>query len=803
MRTCFLFVMLVMSQLVSAQVTKAPAFPLITHDPYFSIWSVSDKLNESVTRHWTGAEHSLLGLLRVDGKLYNFLGQPAYPVKTIVASGAEMPVDCRYIESKPGKNWMKEDFDDAKWKNGNMPFGSGWENNAATAWKGNEIWVRRTFELAEEVTDQLLLQLRHDDDAEVYLNGQQIFSCTDCYTSDLKYFTLADRFRSLLRKGKNLLAIHCTNTGGYAWLDAGLAAKKLLPGIIPAIQNGVEMTATKTKYGFQCGPVFLACDFVSPLLATDPDLLSRPVSYIHFTVQSLDEKKHDVSLYFLQSDDLARNKKPVPLKKTKGRAGNLQFIKTGTGEQPVLKTKGDDVRIDWGYVYLAVENNGKYKLSPEPTLPGYKLSGFTETRVDFGKTGDLPMPGTILLAYDDLFSIQYFGKNLQPWWKKKYPVMESLLAAAYRESTAVLDRCDNFDRKLFADAEKAGGEAYARLCVLAYRQSLAAHKLVRGPANEILFPQKENFSNGSIWTVDVTYPSAPLSLLYNPDLLKGMVEPIMYYSESGKWSKPFPAHDLGTYPLANGQTYPEDMPVEEAGNMVILTAAICKAEKKFDFARKHWKILSQWVEFLVKDGLDPVNQLCTDDFAGHLARNANLSLKAIIGIGSYAQMAAGLGLTEEADRCKAIARDYASRWMEMADAGDHYALTFEKGKTWSQKYNLVWDKLLDLDLFPPSVYKKEITFYLGKQQKYGLPLDSRRSYTKSDWICWTACLADDMETFSLFISPLVNFAAETPDRVPMTDWHETTTGRQTGFQARSVVGGYFIRMLQQQWNKIK
>jgi hypothetical protein len=297
--------------------------------------------------------------------------------------------------------------------------------------------------------------------------------------------------------------------------------------------------------------------------------------------------------------------------------------------------------------------------------------------------------------------------------------------------------------------------------------------------------------------VDVIYPASPLLLLVDPQLLEASLAPVMDYVKAGKWPHPWAPHDLGVYPLANGRDPEkiESMPVEESGNMLILFAALAKAEHSATFVEKYAAILRQWADYLVEKGLDPENQLCTDDFAGHLAHNANLSVKAILGLGAYAQILEMQGNKEAARPYRANAQDFAKRWVEMANDGDHYRLAFDKPGTWSQKYNLVWDGILGLNLFPEEVARREITFYESQLNRYGLPLDNRKTYTKLDWELWSATLATSRADWEKLISPIYDWVNQSPTRVPLTDWYWTRDGTQVGFQARSVVGGIFIKML--------
>ncbi|MCH7408516.1 DUF4965 domain-containing protein [Belliella sp. DSM 111904] len=797
---------------------RAPAFPLITIDPYISAWSTSDNLYDTPIKHWTGKNHSLIGAIRVDGKVYRFLGKEDIPLEPILPNAQYEPWSAKFVTEKPNDGWEKPDFDEASWKSGQAAFGTPNTGDTQTSWETDEIWVRRAFEIEDAYANSdLYLVYSHDDDFELYFNGEKIVDTGNRAKSNI----ILKLDKSLIKPGQtNIIAAHCLDRGGLAYVDFGIFKESDIKPIFgeSAIQNDVKITATKTKYKFTCGPIDLKVEFVSPLIMDDLDILSRPVNYINYSTTSNDGADHEVQIYFEATPEWSVNELNQEVEVTTGQIGNVKYAKSGTIEQPILKKSGDNVRIDWGYFYLATQESDSKSVSigdfvsvkeqfiNEGTIQNEKkqLNAVMSKKMpvmsiteNLGIVGSNSEYGYVMVAYDDIESIQYFGNNLKAWWTQDGKVsFNEVLQASADDHKEILKRTNSLDEQIYNEALNVGGENYARLCLLAYRQSIAAHKLVRDNKGNMLFLSKENFSNGSIGTVDVTYPSAPLFLKYNPDLLKGMLNPIFYYSESGKWTKPFAAHDVGTYPHANGQTYGGDMPVEESGNMLILTTAIAVKEGNPKYAEEHWETLTTWANYLMEKGLDPENQLCTDDFAGHFAHNVNLSVKAIVGIAGYGKLAEMLGKKDIAEKYTNEAKRMAREWMKMADDGDHYRLTFDKPNTWSQKYNLVWDKLLDLEIFPKEVAQKEVAYYLTKQHKFGLPLDNRRTYTKSDWVIWTATLADDKETFQQFINPLYDFVVSTPDRVPMTDWYETPDAAQVGFQARSVVGGYFIKMLE-------
>ncbi len=650
---------------------RPPAVPLVAHDPYFSIWSMADKLTDEDTRHWTGSTQPLCGLARIDGTVYRFMGSS--------------------------------------------------------------------------------------------------------------------------------------------------------PQQVPAMdQVSLQVTATHSAYLFEAGGVRVAVSFYTPALPHDLEALSRPVTYLSWQLTAADGKPHSVSLYLDVDPRVAVNSDDEEVTLFRSKTHGLDVLSVGSRDQRVLNRAGDNLRIDWGYFHLAVPESERASLATS-----------SSSRASFVQTGALPasddldmplqprdgaahlavvlpadVPASqpvqlhVLLGFTESYSIEYLQRKLRPYWQRNGKTSGDMLAEAEAQYADLEKRGQQFDGDLARDLDRVGGKAYTQMAVLAYRQTLAAHGLAADlDGAPMLFP-KENFSNGCISTVDVLYPSAPFFLFFNPALLEAQLKPVLEYSALPRWKWPFAPHDLGTYPLANGQVYgggerteEDQMPVEESGNMLIMLDALGQEEGNWRLSERYWPQLSKWADYLRDKGLDPENQLSTDDFAGHLAHNANLSIKAIEALAAYAQIAKGLGKNDTAKEYAATAKQMAEKWQTLARSGDHYVLAFDKPDTWSQKYNLVWDRQLGLDLFPDEVRRMELAFYLKHLNRYGLPLDNRVDYTKLDWQVWTATLAEQPSQFDTLLAPVGTWLNEGPTRVPLTDWYDTKTGKMVGFQARSVVGGVYMKAL--------
>lgn len=615
--------------------------PLLNIDPYFSVWSFSDRLNESTTVHWTGKPNTMIGVVKIDGKPYRYMGV-----------------------------------------NDKMPE-------------------------------------------------------------------------------------------------------------IP--QTKVDITAFSTEYTFRNEMIELKVLFTSPRIPDDLYLASAPFAYIKISARIVDGKEHKLAARFSVGEEICLDTKgqhPVACEKV-SVSGCSDAVKIGSTEQNVLWRSGDDVRIDWGYFYLA-------SLTGEC---GYKFCDHCGMNVVFAEADITEKPALFIAAYDDIASINYFGINCKSYWNNSGETVTECIAKAASSYDEVFARTEAFSDRLFIDAVRAGGEKYADILSLAIRQVMAAHKIIITPDGEIAFISKECFSNGCAATVDVSYPSIPMFLLYNPELVKGMMRPIMKYALSEAWPFNFAPHDAGQYPLVRGQVYngtdaSGQMPLEECGNMLVMAAAVSVADGSADFAAEYMDTFKVWAKYLTDNGADPANQLCTDDFAGHMAHNCNLTLKAVMGIEGYAIILDMLGKNDESAPYHETARKMAADWCVNADNGDgSRRLAFDRPGTYSMKYNAVWDKLFGTNIFPKDVITSEIASNFRHFGPYGMPLDNRATYTKSDWLVWTATMAGDDDTFCRYIEPLWNAYNYSLSRIPLTDWYDTITGNVKGFRHRSVQGGLFIKLL--------
>jgi len=445
------------------------------------------------------------------------------------------------------------------------------------------------------------------------------------------------------------------------------------------------------------------------------------------------------------------------------------------------------------------------------------------------KTEDSVVRVGAVISYDAIISGRYLGSDMVEYWKRYGATFDELLENATANIASDVAACEIYDARLLAEMDIAsdGLDDYKIIGSLCYRQVLGDNALLwydgsfkgKTKASPMLLVEGIG-SSADTGTIDDNYPASLFFLWGNPKLLDALLRPIHIFMSNEtylpdgswprnvSWNKNYSIHFLGQYPDAELQCWPqgpihcEDMPLEMTADNLQMTAAAALATNDTSTIDLYWPLFKMYGKYLVDNGLDPVLQLCSDDYEGPSAHNANLAAKSIIGIGAFSVMCEMTGRHDEAISYLEIAKRYAKNWTILSAGGRSGASrrTYDQPNSWSQKYNFIWDRVFGFHLFDDAI-DKECRFYMGEiskvnttRQKYGWYLDDTSEknnlhLTNAGWTEWTAAMCGQ-EAIEDFYLRLRHFISETPDRFSLTDFYNTLNGKRIAFEGRAQMGGF-------------
>ena len=605
----------------------------------------------------------------------------------------------------------------------------------------------------------------------------------------------------------------------YVWCGDPLGQPRL------AEQVSLKLTATHSVYTLRAGPVLITAGFLSPV---DPLSLQRqsvPMSYITVRAEAADAGRHQVQLYLDISAEWAHGDLNQPVSWEQQRIGGLNAVTITPSPAAVLQEDND--QASWGTVVWATDDGpgltwqtGQDVVVRSQATRG-RLAGTNDTRQPRAISDDWPVFGFLrdlgevtsepsdfmvaCLGHVRQPALSYLGQDLQPYWTRFWSSWPEMLTWFRQDLDAARDVTAGIDQAVqrWAGAHPgigAAGDQYAAITALALRQAYGGTELVVGPDGAPWAFLKEISSSGNVSTVDVLFPSAPAYLQLSPAYLRMLLDPVFDLAgraDPAAWAP----HDLGAhYPVASGAPAAggTQMPIEESGNMLLMTAAVLarmSTDEAAAYARTHYSTLQRWASYLLTQEPDyPGAQNQTDDFSGVIAKSVNLNLKGILGIAAFSQIAGHAGQPADQASAVAAARRLIGQWAGLSQDPSAHRLELAYGDTgsFSLDYNAYADRLLNLNLISPALRDQQAAAYLEVAGPYGVPLDSRHSYTKADWEMLTAAFLDTQTAArNMLISRLYSFLNHSSSRVPFTDWYDADAGTQTGFEGRPVVGGTF------------
>lgn len=504
-----------------------------------------------------------------------------------------------------------------------------------------------------------------------------------------------------------------------------------------------------------------------------------------------------------------------------GAAGNTAYHQFARQTQAAFSEQGD--QAEWGDWYYAAsstdtlthksgaDNDVRSQFVNSGVLDGsadgefraindrWPVFGFSDNIGRVGKSSKSSL-FTMFHAQAEAaqFNIGSGLKGVPSYWREQYSKNEDALTFFHNDFKEISEKSVELDAQVSNDAKQVGGQDYVTVLSLAARQAWAATQVAGTSTDPYIF-MKEISSNGNMNTVDVIYPSSPLLMYFNPSWLKLLLDPVYIVMENGLWPEKFSIHDIGFhYPNATGHATEEtqEMPVEESGNMLILSLAYAQKTGDTAYLAQHYDLLRQWTDYLVSNTLIPASQQSTDDFAGALANQTNLALKGIIAIRAMSSIANLTAHTDDVTTYSQTADSYIAQWQDLginrAASPPHSTLSYNDATSHGLLYNLYADALLETDLVPRAVYEMQSAFYPTIAEAYGVPLDTRHTWGKNDWEMWSAAVASESTRMEM-IARLARWIGETSTNSPVADLYDAVTGGYGAvpFKARPVVGGWF------------
>ncbi|KAJ9315694.1 hypothetical protein DTO271D3_3950 [Paecilomyces variotii] len=579
---------------------------------------------------------------------------------------------------------------------------------------------------------------------------------------------------------------------------------------IPAQVQKAEYTTTHSMFTLNAGPVTFTLDFLSPVSPSNYLRQSLPFSYLTVSVSS--PGSHDIQIYsdigdeWTGSTDTEQN----------FRTQEATSVFTLTAENAATYTEIDDMAL-WGEVVFA----------SKPSLSS-NLSAFygpaNTARSDFARHGTFTVPQsqwnpgevvalshslgrvtgsqsvTYAVGYVREKAINYLGEAYTGYYRSKYPTTAEAVSYFLDDYAGAPSESIELDSKLSAKATAVAGQKYSDIVTLSVRQAYAGIDLTIPydtlDTSDPLAFIKEISSDGNVNTVDIIMPAFPIYYVMDPDYIRLLLEPVMRYMAAGRWHLPYVIHDIGSsYPNATGHDdqLAEPMPIEETGNLMILTYAYTKATGDTQWAAQYTGMLQKYADYLVDNSINIANQLSTNDAAGPLPNETNLAIKAAVGLKAFGKLS---GLTNYSDIGDEHAKIFYTDGLGTDPNRTHFVLEYpDMPSTWKTPYNLYPDVLLDLETFPTSAYAMGSKFFQTVRGEYGVALDNRQDWAKSDWNMWLAGTFGTT-TRDQFVDDLWAFMTNGLNAWPFSDRYISTSaqGNKPGVgvlcKARPTVGGH-------------